>query len=297
MAHHPGRALLDSRNSPLAKAVQSLDVARLRELLAGGVDANTRIGPKSALHELCSTPDVAPLENYEPPRATIVYYRRECQRRAACVAALLDKGADPNLRPSGGSKFYAPLLGAATRGFPDIVRLLLAHGADVGFTQSHGTTVLHAVIMTRLANVLACDHAECVRLLIAGGADLHATRLNEGRPGFGLPDGVSAPTPFDDALYYNRPHLFPILLRAGASCTIGFSTNVRRPGPFLEGRLGATSLSCFPYFIKVHAAGGIKAYEKAHLKRLVAMLVHKFPQLPAAVHPNIVRHWAHVGDY
>jgi len=27
------------------------------------------------------------------------------------------------------------------------------------------------------------------------------------------------------------------------------------------------------------------------------MLVHKFPQLPAAVHPNIVRHWAHVGDY
>ena len=156
MAYHPGRALLDSRNSPLANAVQSLDVARLRELIAGGADANTRIGPKSALHELCSTPDVAPLENYEPPRATI---------------------------------------------------------------------------------------------------------------------------------------------RAGASCTIGFSTNVRRPGPFLEGRLGATSLSCFPYFIKVHAAGGIKAYEKAHLKRLVAMLVHKFPQLPAAVHPNIARHWAHVGDY
>ena len=48
---------------------------------------------------------------------------------------------------------------------------------------------------------------------------------------------------------------------------------------------------------KVRAAGGIKAYEKAHLKRLVAMLVHKFPQLPAAVHPRIVMHWAHVGDY
>jgi hypothetical protein len=26
------------------------------------------------------------------------------------------------------------------------------------------------------------------------------------------------------------------------------------------------------------------------------MLVHKFPQLPAAVHPRIVIHWAHVGD-
>jgi hypothetical protein len=80
MAHHPGRALLDSRNSPLAKAVQSLDVARLRELIADGADANTRIGPKSALHELCSTPDVAPLENYEPPRATIMYYIAQGRR-------------------------------------------------------------------------------------------------------------------------------------------------------------------------------------------------------------------------
>ena len=55
MAHHPGQALLASKNSPLAKAVQSLDVARLRELLDGGVDANTRIGSKTAVHELCST--------------------------------------------------------------------------------------------------------------------------------------------------------------------------------------------------------------------------------------------------
>ncbi len=281
MAHHPGRALLDSRNSPLAKAVHSLDVARLRELIAGGADANTRIGPKSALHELCSTPDVAPLENYEPPRATIMFYRRECQRRAACVAALLDAGADPNLRPSGGSKFYAPLIAAATRGFPDIVRLLLAHGADVGFTQSHGTTVLHAVIMTHLPNVLECDHAECVRLLIAGGADLRAKRLNQDRGVHfitAIARGLPEPTPFDDAVTYGRTHVFPIFLRAGASCT-------------------ENTFERYSYFSKVRAAGGIKAYEKVHLKRLVVMLVHKFPQLPAAVHPRIVIHWAHVGDY
>ena len=74
------------------------------------------------------------------------------------------------------------------------------------------------------------------------------------------------------------PWFFPIFLRAGASCDRGF-------------------LDQYPYFRKVRDAGGIKAYEKAHLKRLVVMLVHKFPQLPAAVHPNIVRHWAHVGDY
>ena len=80
------------------------------------------------------------------------------------------------------------------------------------------------------------------------------------------------------ALYYHRRWFFPIFLRAGASCDRGF-------------------LDQYPYFRKVRNAGGIKAYEKAHLKRLVAMLVHKFPQLPAAVHPRIVIHWAHVGDY
>ena len=53
--HHPGRALLESKNSPLAKAVQSLDVARLRELLDAGEDANSRIGVITALHDLCST--------------------------------------------------------------------------------------------------------------------------------------------------------------------------------------------------------------------------------------------------
>ena len=55
--------------------------------------------------------------------------------------------------------------------------------------------------------------------------------------------------------------------------------------------------SSFPYLKKVDDAGGIKKYEKAHLARLVAMLVPKFPQLPAEIVPNIVMHWAHVGDY
>ena len=288
--HHPGRALLDSKNSPFAKAVQSLDVARLREILDLGQDANTRIGSKTALYALCSTRlsvesvSEPPLDG--PGEESQLYCKpagdpvraganrlddfHRTKQRAACVAALLEAGADPNLRPWG-SDPDTPLIEAALHGFPDIVRLLLAHGADVGFTQKHGNSVLHAVLFTR-PNVGERDQAECVRLLIAGGADVHAKRLNDYH-------GVSAPTPFDDALYYNRRWLFPIFLRAGASCAVN---------PYVER---------YPYFRKVRNAGGIKAYEKAHLKRLVAMLVHKFPQLPAAVHPNIVRHWAHVGDY
>ena len=129
--HHPGRALLDSKNSPLAKAVQSLDVARLREILDLGQDANTRIGSKTALYALCSTrlsvesvsepPLDGPGEEsqlYCKPRGDPIraganrlddFHRT--QQRAACVAALLDAGADPNLRPWGSDG--TPLISAA----------------------------------------------------------------------------------------------------------------------------------------------------------------------------------------
>ena len=58
-----------------------------------------------------------------------------------------------------------------------------------------------------------------------------------------------------------------------------------------------------PYLAKVLAApaspglaaGSYKAYENAHRQRLVDMLIPKFPDLPAEIIPNIVRHWVHVG--
>ena len=52
-----------------------------------------------------------------------------------------------------------------------------------------------------------------------------------------------------------------------------------------------------PYLAKVLAAGSYKAYENAHRQRLVDMLIPKFPDLPAEIIPNIVRHWGHVGYY
>ena len=119
MAHHPGRALQESKNSPLAMAIKDCDLARLRELLDGGVDANTRVGAKTALHELCSTRD----EATEP----LV----DEQQRAACVSALLEAGADPNLRPWG-SDLDTPLISATSCGFHSIVQLLVAAGADAG---------------------------------------------------------------------------------------------------------------------------------------------------------------------
>ena len=50
-------------------------------------------------------------------------------------------------------------------------------------------------------------------------------------------------------------------------------------------------------YTSLPGTGSYKAYEKAHLKRLVDMFLPKFPDLPAEIIPNIVRHWGHVGYY
>ena len=52
-----------------------------------------------------------------------------------------------------------------------------------------------------------------------------------------------------------------------------------------------------PYLKKVNDAGSFKAYEQLHLKRLVALLETKLPQIPKDVHSHVAYFWAHVGDY
>ena len=77
----------------------------------------------------------------------------------------------------------------------------------------------------------------------------------------------------------NRPRLYPILLRAGS------------PLPrqmYIEGN---------QYLLKIQRAGGFKQYEAQVKKSLAAMLVPKFPQIPAEIIPTIVEFWAHAGDY
>ena len=86
------------------------------------------------------------------------------------------------------------------------------------------------------------------------------------------------------------------VLKGGASYTPSFDP-IPGLGPGNYMSWPPAPFSSFPYLKKVDDAGGIKKYEKAHLARLVAMLVPKFPQLPAEIVPNIVMHWAHVGDY
>jgi hypothetical protein len=51
------------------------------------------------------------------------------------------------------------------------------------------------------------------------------------------------------------------------------------------------------YLLKIQRAGGFRKYEAQVKKSLAAMLVPKFPQIPAEFIPTIVEFWAHAGDY
>ena len=88
-------------------------------------------------------------------------------------------------------------------------------------------------------------------------------------------------TPLDIAILDDNPHprLYPILLRAGS--------------PFPN----QIYIKESPYLLEIQRAGGFKQYEAQVKKLLAAMLVPKFPQIPAEVIPTIVEFWAHAGDY
>ena len=55
----------------------------------------------------------------------------------------------------------------------------------------------------------------------------------------------------------------------------------------------------YPYVARVHAAGGWKRYEQAHIMRLAPIFSKIFPQsrLPHEMVALVVSFWAHVGHY
>ena len=77
--------------------------------------------------------------------------------------------------------------------------------------------------------------------------------------------------------------VYPLLLRAGAQIPTEYVSQVSRHYE--------------PYLARVVAAGGFRAYEKAHRARLVATFAPKFSHLPEELVGVVMMFYAHVGFY
>ncbi len=141
------------KNAPLVEAVANNDLKAVTALLAQGADANVK--------SIVGVP------------VLLVAIRRGS---APIVEALLKSGADPNVRNI--DTDFTPILEAL--GQVDIIKLLLAAGADVNATSRKGDDLLRGMTLLMLA---ASDgNEDLVQLLVDKGADVSAR----------APDGATA---------------------------------------------------------------------------------------------------------
>jgi len=90
------------------------------------------------------------------------------------VKQLLARGADPNIADI---EETTPLMLACSRPAPDIVALLVRGGANVNLVDNDGDTALHVAVTMRGRGV-----ADMIKGLIAGGADVNARDADGNTP-------------------------------------------------------------------------------------------------------------------
>ena len=168
---------------------------------------------------------------------------KRLQERLECISVLLEAGASVDtLR---GATLLHTIAGSKYPAYTAVIAALVEAGADVNFkrTASYGPGWHRSV----LAHAAADGTAGAVRLLISAGA-------------------VDLDRALKFAIANGKQRSCTLLLRAGAAI----------PAVTPIGNTWPTDV----YIEKIRAAGGYKAYEKAHRQRLVAMFLPKFPMLP-----------------
>jgi len=123
---------------------------------------------------------------------------------------------------------------------------------------------------TSLGQAASQGHDKCVAMLLAAGVDPNRRVLNDHFDHTPLQLAMRPPRPGHLRACY-------LLLRAGATIP-----------PDTEN----------PYLLKVAAAGGLRAYEKAHRARLAATLARVvFPRLPVDALSHVAAFAFHTGAY
>ena len=205
---------------------------------------------------------------------------------------------------------YPPLVRACFEGRADVVRQMLAAGADPNSENHVNMPLLFEACGFHGVDTGTEDYVGVVEALLEAGAD--ATVANE----YG-----NTPLHYVETHRCKADRIAILLLNAGArpsnNCRgespisdpepetpyrdeiCGF-TAARRVAPILL-RAGADMSYLKPpfnstYLETIHTAGGFKAHEKQHADALVANFVPKLG-LPPEMFRDIVFFWAHVGYY
>ena len=200
--------------------------------------------------------------------------------QVSCVARLIEAGANPNCHPHSASD--TPLNIASFMGYTNIIRVLLAGGAQVDFTSP--SSQYRSPLRCAIRN----GHLPAVRLLLVAGADANH-QLTQGITRSPLACAVEW-IPVDAVA---RRCIFPLLLRAGASINDPeITTLFQHVSNYTEPH----KRKVIEYLRAVHAAGGFPAYTRAHRSRFAAIF-SRGTRLPPDVIPNVVEYWASLGCY
>ena len=180
------------------------------------------------------------------------YPEERIQERLECISLLLEAGASVDFRhlyiDSGSRTVLHRIAHNRSRAYTAVIAALIEGGADVNFTDGNGSSVL--------ARAAASAPAATVKCLISAGA-------------------VDLDRALEEAITYGKIRNCAPLLRAGAAIPAGITQIMS--AYTTRGDLAGTRA----YIEKMTAAGGYRAYERAHRQRLVAIFAPKFPRLPA----------------
>ena len=280
-------------------AAQNCDVGLLRRELDSGVSVDLEdFTGRTPLQVACK------IETRPSRRDPLGLGPTEANEegRTACVKLLIERGAcvDAGLPDNPGRSthehtfYFTPLMYIALRNNPEVVKLLLSAGADANALIDVQPLFRHTPLANAVREYCRCsasqvyaasleEQRQCafvVDALLKAGADPNGPKYSD-RSAIEWAIGVA------EMGCDNRP-LWPILLRAGAilptdDCVYFSNWATQRAHPYLQ---------------KINAAGGWKAYEKAHRTKLLATFVPKFTHLvPPELVPLIVEFSFHIGFY
>ena len=285
-------------------AANHCDVGLLRRELDSGVSVDledfTGRTPLQVACKIETRPSrrdplgLGPTEANEEGRAACVKLLIE---RGACVDAGLPNNPGRSHSPSPGCVNLTPLMYVAYRNNLEVVKMLLCAGADANARIAGTSTTLFNAVReyTRCSSRSGlAEHAGMaasleeqrqsafvVDALLKAGADPNGPKYHY-RGTIEWAIGAAW-------IGYDTRPLWPILLRGGA--IIPTESDYYEDNDWDARRAQ-------PYLQKIDAAGGWKAYEKAHRTKLLATFVPKFTHLvPPELVPLIVEFSFHIGFY